>query len=166
MRPRAVSRTEQAGFTLIEMIVALALLALVAGLLAGTVRSTRNVMAAIERINAASAVLPAQTYLRSALAQTLPARQSALIGDLTPGLSGGPSGVRFKTFFAPRGQLEGVYRIGVGLEPMPDRSGAYNLIVTQTLLRPAPADGSSALAPSLTSTLASNVAAVYPVFWR
>ena len=127
----------EAGFTLIEMIIALALLSLISAMLAGSVAGTRNVLAFIERNNAASAVLPAQGYLRSAFARTIPAKLGSGPSGRTPVLLGEPAHVRFKTFFAPRGQVEGLYDIEVGLAPATGRASGFDLVVIQTLRRPA-----------------------------
>lgn len=150
----------EAGFTLIEMIIALALLSLISAMLAGSVAGTRNVLAFIERNNAASAVLPAQGYLRSAFARTIPAKLGSGPSGRTPVLQGEPAHVRFKTFFAPRGQVEGLYDIEVGLAPATGRSSGFDLVVIQTLRRPAQADSLDAPVPVLRSTLATNVRSV------
>ena len=149
-------RTE-AGFTLIEMLVAIALLALIVGMLAGSIQGSRNVLAFIERNNTASALLPAQSYLRSALAQTVPAQLSNATVDRTPVLQGDAARVRFKTFYAPQGQIEGLYNVEVHLEPANARASMFDLVAIQTLLRPA---GSDTAAPSRRAVLASNVRAV------
>ena len=146
----------EAGFTLIEMIVALALLALIMGVLAGSIKVARNVLGAVERNAAANTALPAQTYLREAFAQTVPARLSTTSADRSPILVGDTTRVRFKTFYATLGQIEGLYTVDVRLEPGRDRD-AFDLVAVQALQRPAAADGSVPDAPSRRSILASNV---------
>ena len=96
-----------AGFTLIEMIVALALMSLIVGLLASSVRGTRQVLAFIDRNNVTGAVPPAQSYLLSSFAQTVSAQQAG--ADRPPALLGEPARVRFTTSHAPQGQIEGLY---------------------------------------------------------
>ena len=146
-----------AGFSLMEVIVALALLSLITGLLASSVKGTRNILAFVARNNAASASLPAQSYLRSAFAQAVPASAGATAADRTTGLEGDATRVAFKTAYAPKGQFEGLYHVEVRLEPGPGRSPGSDLVVIQTLLRP---DGADPAPPSQRSTLASNVSAV------
>ena len=148
----------EAGFSLIEIVVALALLSLIMGLLAGSVKGTRNVLAFIERNNTDSAILPAQNYVRSALAQAT-GRSRMTVADQTPGLVGDSRRVHFRTLYSPRGQYEGIYDVEIRLEPA--QNNFSDLVVFQTLLRPKPSDGSDAPpTASFRSILASNVASV------
>lgn len=151
-----------AGFTLIEMLVALALASVSVGILAGSVRSSRTVMAFIERNTAASAIVPAQSYLRLALAQAIPAQASpASTSNRTPVLIGEPDRISFNTFYAPRGQIAGLYQVEVRLEPVGGRAlNGFDLIAIQTLLRSARSVAPDVPLPTRKSTLASNVQAV------
>ena len=157
MRARPVHPA--AGFSLIEVIVALALLSLITGLLANSIRGTRNILAAVARNTAAGASVPAQNYLRSAFAQTVPATPGFTTGARTAALEGDGARVAFKTSYAPKGQFEGLYRVEVRLEPGPARASGSDLVVIQTLVRPS-ADGDEAAPPGQRSTLASNVSAI------
>ena len=159
MSDRATTRRAppDAGFTLIEMIVALALMSLIVGLLASSVRGTRQVLAFIDRNNVTGAVPPAQSYLLSSFAQTVSAQQAG--ADRPPALLGEPARVRFTTSHAPQGQIEGLYHVELRLEPMSGRSPPFDLVAIHTLARPAQADGEDLPAPSRRSILASNVVA-------
>ena len=83
MSDRSANRPvpSEAGFTLIEIIVALALLSLIMGILAGSVKTARNVLAVIEANNTHSAIVPAQSYLRSAFAQTVSAKSALALAN-------------------------------------------------------------------------------------
>lgn len=147
----------QDGFTLIEVIVALALLSLIMVIMGEAVRSARNVLAFVERSNAASAIAPGQSYLRSVLAQAIPPGLSIASVTGTRGLRGDPSSVRVNTLYAMRGQIQGAYHIEVFLEPMTGTASAFNLVAVQTPIRPLPAEGSDVEIPSQRLKIASNV---------
>ena len=157
-RPTAPHVSSDAAFTLIEVIVGLALLSLVMGMMAGSVKGSRNVLAFIDRNNAASAVVPAQSFLLSSFAQVVPAQLSVAAADRAPPLSGNSTHVRFTTFHSPQGQIEGLYDIELRLEAMGSRPGAYDLVAEHRLSRP-PQEKEVAAPPSRRSTLASNVVA-------
>ena len=98
------------------------------------------------------------TVSTQALAQTVPVRVTTLSGDVSPGLVGNATQVRFKTLYAPHGQLGGLYWIDVHLEPTVGSRTTYDLIATQTLVRP-DVEGAP-VEVGLRSTLATHVIAV------
>jgi general secretion pathway protein J len=148
-----------AGFSLMEVIVALALLSLITAMLAGSIKSTRSILAMIDRNTTASALLPAQSYLRAALTQTVPA-PGASAPDATPSLTGEPASIRFRTLYSPKGLIEGLYDIQVRLEPSANRAQLFDLVVRQKLARQQPPAGPDETAHHLRSVLASNVRSV------
>ncbi len=156
-RPNFDSETGEAGFTLVEMVVALALLALIMALLAGSINIARRVLATIETNNAANSVVAAQNYLRATFAQAFPLAPEDTAEGRVPSFAGGPANVRFATTHVPRGQVEGVYRVEIGLEPSTVRNRAFDLVVTQTMIRNAPSDGESSPVLSRRSTLVPNI---------
>lgn len=141
----------EAGFSLMEVIVALALLSMIMALLAGAIKGARDVVGFIERSAAASAVVPAQTYLRSVLAKAAP---------VAPGLMGDATSLRVRTFHALRGQLEGLYQIEIALEPVAGRPSVSDLVAIQSPVRAAAPDGSAADVASLKFRLLANVQSV------
>ena len=145
------------GFTLIEVLVGLVLLSLVMGILAQGLRDARNVLAYVERSNAAIAIVPGQDYLRSVFAQAIPPGQSIVSVTGTRGLQGEATSVRVNTLHALRGQIEGAYHVDVFLEPMNGTGSAFNLVAVQTPVRPPPDEGSNLDIPSQRLTIASNV---------
>lgn len=153
-------RPAQSGFTLIEMLVALALLALAMAVLAGSVRLSRSVLAAIDRNSAASARLPAQAYLRSALAATVPPSTTDTQTAPEPPLEGDATRLRFVTVHATRAQLQGAYVVEVGLSPSRSIAGQLDLVAEQRLLRPASDRAGSPDRQARRAVLAANVAGV------
>ena len=149
-----------AGFTLLEVVVALALLALITALLAESIGGARRVLAVVERNTAANAVVAAQAYLRSALAQAIPAPNEG--GSENPDFrfTGSPNTVRFTTAYAPQGQYDGVYRVEIGIERSAGAGAVFDLVVNQTLVRAALTDSQASPVVSRRSKLVSNVAAV------
>lgn len=151
-----------AGFTLIEVIVALALLSLMAALLAGIVNGSRQMLGFLERNDAANSVEPVQSYLRSAVSQTVilvdPAgglsRSASVVG-----LKGEPDHIVFATSYSLRGQYEGLYQIDIGLTRTAGGQQGLDLVASQTLVR---GDGSDVQFPVAVqrSTLLANVAGV------
>ncbi len=156
-RPNFDPDTGEAGFTLVEMVVALALLALITAVLAGSISGARRVLAMIERNNVANSVVAAQNYLRATFAQALPMAAEDTAEGRVPAFAGGPANVRFATTHVPRGQFEGVYRVEIGLEPSTARDRAFDLVVTQTMIRNAPSDGAPSPVLSRRSTLVPNI---------
>ncbi len=146
----------EAGFTLIEMVVALALLALMTALLAGSMSGARRVLAVVERNTTVVSIGAVQTYIRSALASVVPP-QSGDGNDAAGAFSGSRSNLRFTTTFAAQGQVDGAYRVALSL--MPSAVGTtLDLIVTQTLVRDGDIDGVTTIAPQLRSVLIPNIA--------
>jgi general secretion pathway protein J len=153
-------KADVAGFTLIEMIVALALLSLVMGLLASTVRSSRHVLAVIDRNNMASAIVPVQSYLLSSFAQIVPPQLNRASTDRKPSLLGDAASVRFTTFHAPQGQIDGLYNVELHLVSNGDRASLFDLVATHTLFRPTTNDAKDVPVQRRRSILASNISAI------
>ena len=143
------------GFSLIEVIVALALLALMVSMLTAIVVGSRQVLGIVRHSDAVSAVGSVQTYIRSTLSHAMmldtPATQ-------TTGFEGSRQTISFLTTHSLQGQFEGLYRITIGLGPTRP-SPTYDLVVTQTLLRPGGPDNAP-LAETTQSTLLPNVTGV------
>ncbi len=131
---KAGSRCDS-GFTLIEMLVALSLLALISSVLAASIGTARMALAFVERSAAVAPVQGTQAFFRSALAQARPIQRDGTSGsDLS--FLGAPSAMTFNTSYSPRAQFEGLYRIEIGFEPSTDQRAGGELILTQTMVRP------------------------------
>ena len=155
--PGRGKRTES-GFTLVEVIVALALLAMVTALLAGSMRGMRFVHAAMERSERSSSVQAAQSYLRSLFAAIAPnggvqlgAASSVFIGDATS--------MTFRSTHTALGEVQGIYRVTLSLQPSAGSQLAFDLVVLQTLDRTPRETGTQPDAPSRRSALVTGIAA-------
>lgn len=162
MRARVNNRSEarDAGFSLIEMIVALALLSLIMALIASSVRGARRVLAVVETNATNSATIAAQNYLRAVITQAVPAQGNGAPGQSENAFSGGNDRLRFISGFSPHGLYEGIYRIDIGLVRSADRQGMFDLVVTQTLMRSASGDDAQPPPPIHRSILISNIEAM------
>lgn len=136
MSKRNAARIDS-GFTLLEVLVCLALIAPIIAMIAAGITSTRLTIGAADRLNERSTVPMAQDYLRSALiqAQTFSSSRSATDQDLT--LTGDESSLSFITAYSSQAQVKGLYRVSVSVVPSPKGVGLKNLIVNQSLFRPA-----------------------------
>ena len=146
----------EAGFTLIEMLVAIALLAMLAALLAAGLRTARLAVAFVAQSNAAMPVQAAQAYLRSALeqARTVP-RAGSANQELT--FLGSANAMIFTTSHAPRGQYDGLYRVEISLERSADRRAGLDLVVIQSLARPPMSDAQAPPAVRRRARLLDNI---------
>lgn len=157
---RPLNPGDDQGFTLIEVLVGLALLALTAAMLAGIVTGSRQVFRLLSSNEAAASVSPVQTYLRAALAHTVAVNER---GDspvaLPSGLMGRADAVEFSTTYAQHGAFEGVYRVRLGLRPH-SNGALFDLVVSQSLLRPPGPSPAGAEAGQATVILA-NVAGLH-----
>ncbi len=129
-----------AGFTLIEMLVGIALFALIASVLAASIGTARMALSFVERSNAALPAQGARTYLHTALGQARPVQRGSGASGGELSFLGNPGSMTFTTSYAPDAQIDGIYRIEIGLETTAGPTSAFDLVVTQTLARPPAAD--------------------------
>jgi general secretion pathway protein J len=158
MRPPAhPSDHSDAGFTLIEMVIALALLALITALLAGSISGARQVLAVVERNTTVVTIGAVQSYMRAALVEVVPPPNGGGSEAAITPFAGSKSNVQFTTSFAAQGQVGGAYRVSFSLLPAAG-STTFDLIATQTLARDLALKGADATAPQLRSVLLGNIA--------
>lgn len=131
-------RRKNDGFSLIEVIVALALLSAVAALITQSISRTRAIFSAIRQNVASSDVLFAHGYLRAALSQAMPT--SSNIATRPPDLVGTSQRIAFRTSYAPQSLVDGIYRVEIGLERSTTRAHGYDLVARSILFRPDPSD--------------------------
>ena len=128
------------GFTLIEMLVALALMALISSVLAASVRTARMTLAYVERSSTVAPVQGVQMFLRSALSQARPAQRDGVsVSDLS--FAGAPAAMTFTTSHSASGQFAGLYRVEIDLVAAAGRRPGFDLMLTQTMARPQSAEG-------------------------
>ena len=148
-----------AGFTLVEVVVSLVLLALIMALLAESIRGARRVLGVVERNTAANAVVAARSYLRSALAQAIPGPKDGGSEGQNLGFTGASNSLRFTTAYVPHGQFDGVYRVEIGLERSTAGGAAFDLFVSQTLVHATSGDSPASPVVNRRSKLVANVVA-------
>lgn len=85
----------QSGFTLIEVLVSLVLLALVLALLAGGVRYARGTWNAVARLDDLAASDVAETFIRARLAEAMPLYEQRKAGVMQVLFQGAPDTVSF-----------------------------------------------------------------------
>lgn len=153
------SRPNDAGFTLMEMLVSLVLLSLTAGLLTASLRTGRTALNAVDRINATLPVAATQTYLRQAFAQAQVLPRSTATKATEQNFNGTAQAVAFNTSHAPQGQFEGLYRVEIGLVPRNQR-GTFDLNLAQVLWRPPITDSNPPPLVRRATQLLGNVASV------
>ena len=146
----------EGGFTLIEMLVGLALLALIMTLLTQLIFEARHALALVDRSNGQTPIIAVQGYLRSALTQVQPI-QIAGAGDQSRlGLAGEEGVLAFTTSYATRGTFQGLYRVEI--RALPNGRGGLDLKADETLYRPA--TGMPVEVPHRQLTLIENIAGV------
>lgn len=149
----------ESGFSLVEVIVALALLAMITGLLATSMRGMRLVHVAMERSDKSNSVLTVQTYLRSLLASVAPAG-GAIQGGSDPAFIGGETTLSFRSSHTSLGHPQGIYHVTISLQAGFGPRAAYDLVVDETLHRIPTPSGEPTAAPSRRSTLLTGIQAV------
>jgi prepilin-type N-terminal cleavage/methylation domain-containing protein len=119
----------EAGFTLVELLVALALLAVTASLLVAAIGSARQALDVVDRRVTRASVPAVQSVLRRLLIEARSAPDRIHRDDPSRAFVGDPDGLSFVSSFVPQGQYGGLWRYGIALD-----AGA--LVLTQQLVRP------------------------------
>lgn len=147
---------DQAGWTLLELLVALGLMSLMTVLLTSSLYGARTGLRNLNEQSGASLVEAAQGYLRRAITQSYPARRPGVPVDGAL-LDGQRTSVRYVTAYGPAGQYGGLYAIELGILPG-SRNGTFDLVEKRTLYRPAPQAGTpDPVRPETYSRLLENV---------
>lgn len=155
-RASALGRSDD-GLTLLELLVAVTLLALVAVLLVAGLRASGNALVRVEQQSMVASVDSVQHLLRRLVAEAHPLAQNPQLRDERD-FVGGQDSALFVSGFAPQGQLQGLYRI----ELLRERGASPNsgrLLLRQTLHRNPAKSAPRAAAPSpITTVLLADVA--------
>jgi general secretion pathway protein J len=126
----------EAGFTLLELLIALTLLAVTASLLVAAIGSARQALNVVDRRVAHATVPAVQSVLRRLLAEARPG-PAAGATDPARAFTGEPNKLVFVSSFVPQGQYGGLWRYEIALDA--GEGGASALVLTQQLVRPGPA---------------------------
>jgi prepilin-type N-terminal cleavage/methylation domain-containing protein len=129
-----------AGFTLIEMLVALGLTAVIAVMILESIRGARQASAQINKVTAETSVVAVQSYLRNVIASVRP---MALQDPNSPDdavLRGSADKLTFISSYAVAGQYGGLYLSTIERAPAAAPNGAggetSDLVIRQRLYRP------------------------------
>lgn len=132
MRGTAASTERDGGFTLLEMLVSLALLALILTVLAQMIFGARLALGFIDRRAAQGPVTAAQAYIRAAVSQARDFPELKAAGEVA--FFGTANQMTFLSGHAPRGSYQGLYK--VTLRVAANRTGANDLVADLQIARP------------------------------
>ena len=126
----------QQGFTVLELLVALALTALIVTALFGTFRFARRAWQTSGDIEQTASVSAVQSFLTAAIAQAQPAADPPLSSPLAPSFDGRPDRLVFVAPSSVAVTTGGSYRFEILLDEETGRDGTKrSLFVVQTLDR-------------------------------
>lgn len=150
------SAAGDAGWTLLEMLVAMALLALTTALLAAAISGARTGFTALERRTSDSRSEAVQTHLRHAISQMRPLRPAGA-PETGPLIEAAATSLGFVSSYSPAGQFGGIYFVQLGLQARSD--GYFDLFETRSLFRTAAQPGTAAtIQPGIRSPLLPAIA--------
>jgi general secretion pathway protein J len=130
----------EAGFSLVELLIALALLAVIAALLVAVIADARRALDAVDRRSAQAAVAPVQAVLRRLIREARPGLEGRRPPDPKRAFVGEPDRLSFVSSFVPQGQYRGLRRYDIGFDAA--SAGAGRLVMTHR-----PVSASTAAAP-------------------
>jgi general secretion pathway protein J len=155
---RRRAKDAEAGFTLLELLIALALLTVIASLLVNAVGSARQAINVVDRRVTQASVPAVQSVLRRLLVEARANPDAAQYADPDRSFAGEPNKLRFVSSFVPQGQYGGLWRYEIALEASERASESSALVLTQQLVRPAsPATGQPLLTVVLKEVRALSV---------
>jgi len=127
------TRERNDGFTLVEMLIALALTAIIASLLVGAISSAGQALRSVDRHGEDAAIPAARGGLRQLLAEA-----RAGVEPSEPGREfvGGSDTLSFVSSFAPRGQYGGLWSYTITLDANGADPKSTGLVVSQRVVRP------------------------------
>jgi general secretion pathway protein J len=154
---RSPGNAPDTGFTLPEVLIALALLAVVASLLVEAIASTRLALQATNRQGADTAVSGAQAVLRRLMTEARSVLDPSQQLDPNRAFIGATDRVSFVSSFVPQGQFGGLWRYDLVLDQEGAAAVQAALVLGQRLLRPATTSSAVATVPSTKSVLLKGV---------
>ena len=135
-----------AGFTLLELLIAISLIAIILVFIVGSLRFGRRAWEVADRMDETTSLVAAQHYLRAVLSAAQPIGTPDGQGRLQLAFQGSEDKLVLVANLEGHTTVAGLYKITLGLlssDAVDDRSGA--LVVDMRLFRPAPKDEEQAL---------------------
>ena len=126
----------EAGYTLLELLIALALLAVIATLLLNAIGSARQALNTVDRRGTQASVPAVQSVLRRLLVEARANLDVAEQADPRRAFIGEPNKLEFVSSFVPQGQYGGLWRYEIDLESSKAGPESSALVLTQQLVRP------------------------------
>ena len=154
MRRRATDA--EAGFTLVELLIALTLLTVIASLLVNAVGSARQALNVVDRRVTQASVPAVQSVLRRLLVEARANSDATQRADPDRAFIGELNKLSFVSSFVPQGQYGGLWRYQIALDASERAGESSALVLTQQLVRPA----SSATGPPLRTVVLKEVRAL------
>jgi len=126
----------EAGYTLLELLIALALLTVIASLLVNAIGSARQALNTVDRRGTQASVPAVQSVLRRLLVEARANPDAAERADPHRAFIGEPDKLGFVSSFVPQGQYGGLWRYEIELDSSEGAAESSALVLTQQLVRP------------------------------
>ena len=158
MRQRAIDA--EAGFTLIEMLIALALMAVITSLLVNAIVGARQSLDVVDRRVTQASAPAAQSVLRRLIIEARANPDTTEQANPDRAFLGEPDKLAFISSFVPQGQYGGLWRYEIALDTSASAARSRPLVLTQQLVRPALSTAGSTAAPPLRTVVLKEVRAL------
>lgn len=154
--------SNDSAFTLLELLIAIAILAFIAVLISTAIKGTGRALDVANRQAQDGSVGAVQMVLRQMLAQAQPIKLASERVEDARFLDGTPSGLHFVSSFATGGQYGGLYDTEISTVPSPTGAG-FDLTIQQTVFRRPLPGATSVVAKGRSIVILKSIAAVN---WR
>ena len=148
---RSNGESADSGFTLLELLIALALLATLTVMLTSAIYGGRQLLTLVEREAAEPSIAVTQAYLRKTIGAMRPLRRSNLSAD-GPLIDGRSDSLHLVTGYAPDGMHAGDYEAVLKLVPS-DKPDSFHLTEVRRMVEP----GANIRAPAHDSLERSSI---------
>lgn len=149
-----------AGFSLVEMLVALALLALIAVVIISAIQSASQSIRRLDQDGPQQALLAARQFFTQLFASARPVQWPLTVEGQERQLLGAADSVAFVSDHAPTGQYQGVYETRIWLHQAQDKASGGNLVIEQRLYRRAADSGKLEFVQADPQILIANIASM------
>jgi len=124
------------GFTLLELLVSIVLLATISALLVGAIRSANIALITAEHSNKKASTHGVRKFLNDALAQARPMQSQGILSGAVPTFHGQKHRLKFITNLEKPGQYGGLYQLEILSEPQMTDRQTIKLVANADLWRP------------------------------